>query len=154
MKGYYIREATKADIPKIAELEKLCFPDPWTLEMFESEFNNPLVRYFVAELESDDESGNEIVGQFGFLCVAGECHINNVAVHPDYRKDGIGSELLELVLNITEDEGVSYWTLETRVTNNPAIGLYQKYGFEIVGERPNYYDDGTSANLMTREKYE
>lgn len=157
--NYYIREGRASDIPAMLKIENLSFPDPWTEEMFKAEFANPLTRYFLAVKESDAvnegserESQEEVIGHLGFLCIAGECQINNVAVHPCYRKDGVGSELLELVLNTTEDEGISFWTLETRVTNTPAINLYQKFGFEIVGQRPGYYEDGTAANLMTREK--
>ncbi len=177
--SYYIRECNIGDIPKLVKLEKLCFPDPWTEEMFRTEFDNPLVTYYVAEIDEDsqDESKNTesyngdksdvsnpdsstdmiaakdggIIGYIGFLTVAGECQINNVAVHPDYRKQEIASELLELVINETEDQGVTFWTLEVRVGNVAALKLYERFGFKQVGLRPYYYEDGAGAVLMTKE---
>ena len=69
--SYYIRECNEGDIPKLVSLERQCFPDPWTEEMFESEFDNPLTKYYVAVLETDgiDEV---IIGYIGFLTVADE----------------------------------------------------------------------------------
>ena len=151
--SYSIREATKLDISILTDLEKMCFKDPWTEEMFLSEFSNPLVKYYVAEL--DTKAGERIkysiISYIGFLVVGDECQINNVAVHPMYRRLGVGSEILELVINETEEEGVNIWTLEVREGNEPAINLYQRFGFRPVGERPNYYEDGESALLLTRE---
>ena len=150
--GYFIREGNESDIPALVKMENLCFPDPWSKDLFEAEFSNPLVRYFVAEADDGNaESCDGIIAQIGFLCVADECQINNVAVHPTYRKTGVGSELLELILDTTEEEGVEFWTLEVRVGNDPAIKLYKKFGFDVVGERPNYYENGEAAILMTRE---
>ena len=170
--SYYIRECNEGDIPKLVSLERQCFPDPWTVEMFESEFDNPLTKYYVAVLETDvidevaeskiedidevaesktDGMDEVIIGYIGFLTVADECQIYNVAVHPDHRRQEIASELLELVINETEDEGVSFWTLEVRVGNVPALKLYERFGFKQVGLRPYYYEDGAGALLMTKE---
>ena len=153
--SYYIREWIEEDIYRLTELEKLCFPDPWSYDMFKAEFDNPLTKYYVAELskeDSADEDGSgDVIAYIGFLTVAGECQINNVAVHPDYRKQEIASELMELVINETEDNGVTFCTLEVRVGNAAALKLYERFGFKQVGLRPYYYEDGAGAVLMTRE---
>ena len=140
-----MREASKADIPKLIELEKLCFPDPWTEDIFEDEMNNPLVTYHLYF------NGDEIIGYIGFLVVADECQINNVAVHPDYRRRGLGREMVDCIIRQTEEQGIKFWLLEVRAKNEAAIGLYEDFGFIKVGMRRNYYGEGEDAILMTRE---
>ena len=142
---YSVREASKADIPKLIELEKLCFSDPWTANLFEDEMDNPLVTYHLYF------HGDKLIGYIGFLVVVDECQINNVAVHPDYRRKGMGKEMVGNVIRQTEEEGIKFWLLEVRANNEAAIMLYEGFGFVNVGLRRNYYGEGEDAILMTRE---
>lgn len=126
-------------------MEQQCFSDPWTWEMLrEDAIENDISTYILAEEEGT------LLGYIGIWSVSGECQINNVAVNPERRREGIGGLLLGTVLRTTEALGVTYWVLEVRESNTPAIELYRSYGFEVVGKRPKYYDDGEAALLMKR----
>lgn len=142
---YLIREGTKSDIPKLLDLEKLCFQEPWSEEDFTFEMNNDLVTYHLCFDE------DELIAYVGFLTVLDECQINNVAVHPNYRRSGLGSKMIERVLLLTEEMGLKFWLLEVNSKNEAAIKLYESFDFEEVGLRANYYGRGQDAILMTRE---
>ena len=142
---YLIREGTKADIPKLLKLEKLCFSEPWSEMDFTLEMDNDLVTYHLCF------DGDELIAYVGFLAVLDECQINNVAVHPDYRRCGLGRKMIERVLSFTREKGLKFWLLEVNSKNDAAINLYKSFGFEEVGLRVNYYGRGKDAILMTRE---
>ena len=141
----FIRKAGAADIDAITEMEQLCFTDPWNRDMVAAEFSglNP-VKYYGAE------AGGRLVGYAGIWTIAPEGYITNVAVHPDFRRRGIASMLLdELIADCTE-KGCTDITLEVRVSNSPAIALYESFGFESAGIRKRYYSDGEDAYVMWR----
>jgi ribosomal-protein-alanine N-acetyltransferase len=132
-----VERLKEEDIPAVVEIENLSFPVPKGALVFKSDQN----KYWVAK-----EDG-KAVGYVGVEKIAGEFHIVNTAVHPDYRRTGIARRLLEEILN---DKGVFF--LEVRVSNLPAQKLYHKYGFEKVGIRKNYYsDNGEDAYIMRRK---
>jgi ribosomal-protein-alanine N-acetyltransferase len=139
-----IRRMTKADIDGVWEVEKLCFPDPWSREAFEAELSglNPTV-YFVAEAEN-----GTICGYMGVWHILDEGHITNVAVRPDCRRLGIGRQLVEAVLADGHQKGIYNFTLEVRVSNEAARALYRELGFEPAGVRKRYYSDGEDALIM------
>lgn len=132
---FHIRQAESDDAIAMAELDRVCFETPWSLKEFEKEVDtNPLAVYLVVEKDSD------IIAYAGLWCVEDEGHITNVAVHPDYRKQGTGYVLVNTLLNIVRTyEGVTKFTLEVRVSNIAAIKLYKKFGFEEAGIRKGYY---------------
>lgn len=133
-------------IGQLAELEKICFASAWSEESFLSECQNPLAHYIVVLC------GEKAVGYAGCWHIAGEGHITNIAVHPDYRRRALGSRLLENMQREAERCGVRLLTLEVRVSNAAAIALYKKFGFETVGARKHYYsDNGEDALIMTKE---
>ena len=145
MREIVLRDATEKDIEDMVFMEQKCFSDPWSWEMlYEDVVDNDISTYILAE-----ERG-KLLGYIGMWSVLGECQINNVAVDPEKRQEGIGSLLLGAVIRSTEESGVTYWILEVREGNEAAIALYKKFGFEVVGSRPNYYDDGETALLMSR----
>ncbi len=138
------RQATDADLDAIAAMELVCFPEePWSRDMVAAEFSgiNPS-RYYVAV------DGGQICGYAGIWLIPPEGYITNVAVHPDRRRLGIGGKLLEKLMAGGLAEGVSEFTLEVRVSNDPAIALYRAYGFEEAGVRKRYYQDGEDALIM------
>ena len=144
--SYDIRPAVSDDLGRIAELEKKCFPeDPWSYEAFHNEIvdNSDRTLYLVAS------EGDRIIGYMGVWKILNEGHITNVAVDPEYRRRHIGEALIRRITEETLRDGISSWTLEVRVDNEPAIRLYEKMGFRREGIRKKYYAyDGTDALIM------
>ena len=141
-----IRDATARDLPRILEIERLCFPAPWTLASFERELTLPFSRIMLAIPEAD--AGASIVG---FLCrwlIADECHILNIAVHPDSRRLGIGIVLMTESINEARSTGANVITLEVRRSNLAARQLYRKFEFEERRLRRHYYGPGEDAIIM------
>ncbi len=140
-----ITEMTKDHVQAVADLEKLCFSDPWPVEGIEPELNNPLSYWLVAL------DGERVAGYIGSQSVCGEADMMNVAVHPDYRRTGIAQRLIEwLVIGLKGKEVMSL-SLEVRASNGPAIALYDKLGFVQVGRRPNYYRNPREDALILRK---
>ena len=136
---------TDDDVSEIAELEKKCFAVPWSEKSFRDEMQNKLAVYFVAK------DNGKCIGYAGFWNVSGEGDITNVAVLPEYRKNGIGSMLISEMIKTAVTLKLELLTLEVRKSNIAAQGLYKKYGFDIIGERKRYYsDNGEDAWIMTK----
>lgn len=142
-----IRRAEEEDVQAIAELEAVCFrgEDPWSPGAFYNEIveNRDRTLYLAAEIEG------RIVGYMGVWKILDEGHITNVAVDSEYRRKHIAEALISEMISRTSEEGITSWTLEARVDNEPAIKLYEKMGFRGSGVRPGYYEyDGTDALIM------
>ena len=132
-------------VAPIAALEKLCFSDPWSENSIAYELTSRLSYWLVAV-----ENG-EVVGYVGSQSVLGESDMMNVAVHPDHRRKGVAEALvLALAKDLKERDNVCL-TLEVRVSNEPAIALYEKLGFTQVGRRPNYYRNPREDALILRK---
>lgn len=130
---YEIVPMTKAHLPQVAELEQLCFPDPWTLSILENERTNPLSLWLVAV------HGETVLGYVGSQSVLGESDMMNLAVRAEARRQGIAEALVLALCERLRESGNTVLTLEVRVSNSPALGLYEKLGFYPVGLRPRYY---------------
>lgn len=145
-----ISRMTKEDLEGVYEVEKDAFPIPWPISSFEHELTNLLATYLVAKLNE------KVVGYIGMWFVMDECNITNVAVHKDYRNNGIASKLIEEMLKLCKEHQTKYIMLEVRTNNIPAQKLYSKYGFKGEIIRKNYYKnpDGTreDALVMSLEK--
>lgn len=128
-----IEQMKPAHAAQVAQLEKECFSDPWSLQSIASELKNPLSLWLVAV---EDET---VIGYVGSQSVLGEADMMNLAVAADHRCKGIGRMLVESLIQRLKREGVYRLTLEVRVSNASAIGLYHKLGFTQLGRRPNYY---------------
>ncbi len=134
-------------ISRAVEIERLSFPDPWPASFFVSELENPFCRYIAAE----DEADGRLMGYAGFQYVLDEGYINNIAVSPEYRRKGVASALLEALIEMALELGLSFLTLEVRAGNAPALALYSVFGFKPVGRRKSYYErPREDAILMTR----
>lgn len=129
-----IRELTAADAYAVSRIEKEVFSMPWTekdfIEMAEADY----AHYYVAEVEG------VIAGYCGIRNIAGEGEISNVAVAESFRRKGIGRALLEYMLKEASFHGIGDCTLEVRLSNMPAIRLYESLGFKSEGIRPGFYD--------------
>ncbi len=121
-----------AILEQITELEHICIPNPWSFEMFQLEAS----RRGGIVLAALDEDGT-VAGFLTAQQIADSADINNVAVHPDKRRQSVGSLLLKEFLAMMEDSVQIF--LEVRATNAPAIGLYETNGFCRVGMRKRYY---------------
>ena len=132
----------REDVKAIALLEKECFASPWTEETLYEELVNPTAVFLVAKEE------DRVIGYIGSNNILGEVFITNVAVLPDYRRKGVGSALLDGLIDICRENGALYLTLEVRKSNISAINLYEKKGFSSVGHRKNFYSNPTEDALI------
>lgn len=134
-------------VEAIAELEKLCFSDPWSTNSIRSELNNPLSCWLVAV------DGDKLIGYVGSQSVLGWADMMNLAVHPDYRGRGVGEHLVSRLIGQLRANQVTCLTLEVRVSNSSARKLYEKMGFVQVGRRPNYYHNPKEDALILRKEW-
>ena len=141
-----IENMTSAHVSPIAELEKLCFSDPWSEKSIATELSCRLSVWLVA-LEDD-----RVVGYVGSQTVIDESDMMNIAVHPDYRRKGIAEALIGELEVALRQRGSLGLTLEVRASNAPAIALYEKLGFVQVGRRPNYYRNPKEDALILRKE--
>lgn len=141
-----ITKMTDAHISQIAGIEKLCFSDPWSENSIASELDNRLSYWLVAL------DGNTVAGYIGSQSVLDEADMMNVAVHPDYRRQGIGEKLVLELANALNGKGIRGLMLEVRESNTPAISLYEKLGFVQVGLRKNYYRNPRENALIMRKE--
>lgn len=138
---------TADHLDEVADLERMCFTDPWSRNMLAEELDNALSAFLVA---LDD--GDRVVGYAGLQVVLDEGYITNVAVHPDCRRQGIAGKLLQVFLDFAAAHQLAFLTLEVRASNYGAIALYGSHGFRSVGRRRNYYEHPKEdALIMTKE---
>lgn len=132
------------NINEVWEIEKKCFNDPWSKNMFTAELGNSASVFIVAR---DEETGKAI-GYGGVWTVMDVADITNIAVDEEYRRQGVGGEILRLLIKICKERQVETVNLEVRTDNQKAINLYKKTGFEECGLRKKYYHNRDDALLM------
>ena len=148
--GVKVRDATAGDLPRIIEIERLSFAQPWSLDSFKRELMLPFSRIAVA-VEMHRARTDDRGPVMGFLCrwlVADECHILNVAVHPEARRSGVGLALMTEIISEAKSKKIRLMTLEVRRWNVPARSLYRKLRFVEQRLRTNYYGPGEDAIVM------
>ena len=133
---------------QIAELEKQFFSAPWSESSMLSELSNPLSLWLVAV-----ENGR-VVGYVGSQSVMDEADMMNLAVCPEYRRQGVACELVERLVAQLRHNEVTCLTLEVRASNEAAKALYRKLGFAQVGCRPNYYRNPKEDALILRKEWQ
>ena len=154
------RLALPEDLDQIAALEERCFPEePWSRGMFEEELKNDLALFVVAEEQGTDGNGehcpanDRIVGYIvAWVIAPAESQVGSIAVLPEYRRHGLGRQLMEILLAACRETGTRDTYLEVRVSNEPAIAMYKSLGFENDGIRKRYYQDGEDAYTMARHE--
>ena len=145
--NYNIIPMTGDHLDQGAELERRCFSDPWSRRMLSEHLENECAATLVAQGED-----GTVLGYAGLLVVLDEGYITNVAVAPEYRRQGIASALLEVFQRFGEANALAFLTLEVRASNAPARALYTRHGYAEVGCRKNYYEHPKEdAIIMTRE---
>jgi [ribosomal protein S18]-alanine N-acetyltransferase len=146
-----IRKMTVQDVPAVAQIDQLSFSLPWPEHSFHYEVSdNRVARCFVAEAED-----KRLAAMIVSWIVIDELHIATIATHPEFRRQGIGTLILKYALKDAAASEVRRAFLEVRASNEAALDMYRKFGFEISGRRTKYYkDNGEDAILMTLETLE
>ena len=142
-----ITEMNASHVPQVAALEKICFADPWSEMSIASELQS-LWSYWLVALEED-----RVVGYVGSQSSIDEADIMNVSVHPDFRRRGVAEALIIRLVSDLKERGIHALLLEVRVSNTPAITLYEKLGFSQVGRRKNYYHNPKEDALILRKEW-
>ena len=140
-----IEKMDESHVAPIAQLETLCFSDPWSENSIASELASRLSYWLVAV-----EDG-QVLGYIGSQNVLGESDMMNVAVHTDHRRRGIAEMLVTALSHDLKERDNVCLTLEVRASNMPAVGLYKKLGFVQVGLRKNYYRNPREDALILRK---
>lgn len=139
-----IRPMEISDIDAVIAVESKAYGEHhWSKESFYNELSNDLARYFAAVDEN-----NNLTGYAGCWQILEEAHITNIAVDVNCRRKYIGEALLKAVIDKCYEEKIKYITLEVRVSNKAAIGLYEKYGFKSLGIRKGYYQNNNEDALI------
>ena len=139
-----IEKMVTSDVDEIYEIEKDSYGEHhWSKDSFYSEVSNNIARYYVAKDEN-----NTVLGYIGSWFIIDETHITNVSVSKKHRRKSIGEALLAHLIQQCYKEKMKYITLEVRISNEPAIKLYEKYQFKSLGTRKNYYQDNNEDALI------
>lgn len=139
-----IRPMTTDDLDAVLAIEQACFPRPWSRSHFQAEIDAERSRPVVAEQDSR---------QVGYLCLSvllDEAEILDIAVDPALQRSGIGAALLQWACDEAQSQGATVLRLEVRATSEPALALYERYGFVRSGLRKAYYENGIDAVLMDK----
>ena len=143
---YQLVPMDRSHLAAVAALERLCFTTPWTEAMLEEELYNDTASFIVAQ-----RADGEVLGYAGLHVILDEGYIDNVAVRPEYRRQGVADRLLDVLCRFGQDR-LAFLTLEVRPSNTAAVALYEKHGFREAGRRKNYYENPTEdALLLTKE---
>ena len=138
----------RSHVADIVEMEKLYFSDPWSENAFLSELNSRFSFWLVA-VEDD-----RVIGYVGAQTALDQADMMNLAVREEHRRQGVADKLVQALINVLKAQNVFALMLEVRVSNAPAIALYEKLGFCQVGRRPNYYFKPREDALIMRKEWE
>jgi [ribosomal protein S18]-alanine N-acetyltransferase len=145
-----LRRMRLEDVEQVHTIDVLSFSLPWSERSYRFEVGeNENSRNWVAEVV-DGQGHDQVVGMIVIWVILDEAHVANLAVHPDYRQQGIGRKLLARGLQDAVASGTTQSYLEVRRSNESAQALYRQFGYEVVGVRVGYYSDNhEDALLMT-----
>jgi [ribosomal protein S18]-alanine N-acetyltransferase len=140
------------EIDSILILDRLCFGGLWSIDSYRRELTNENSHFLGIKVESPFEPETARTIGFGcFWAILDEAHITLLGIHPQYQRQGLGQMLLCALLDKARSIGMARATLEVRASNDGAIHLYEKYGFQTVGRRKKYYQDtGEDGVIMWR----
>lgn len=145
MNGVVIdRLSSPEDLDGVLALEQASFNNPTTREWYEGELKRPEV-CFIYVLRTP---GHRVAAFCAFWLIVEQAHINNLAVLPELRGQGLGTQLLAAIIDEAAHLGASELTLEVRASNTPALRLYTKAGFKRLGLRKNYYTSPVEDALI------
>jgi ribosomal-protein-alanine N-acetyltransferase len=139
-----IRRLSLQDLDAIVAIENAVYPTPWSRSMFAGELAKP----FSLSIGAFDPDAGGLVAYLVVSRYVDAWHIMNVAVQPEYRRQGVASRLLDELFELTSGDPRRGYTLEVRVSNATAIALYERFGFEPSGVRRGYYTDNREDALI------
>jgi len=134
---------TLKEIEDVWEIEKLCFSIPWSLKAFMMEVEENKCAYYVVAKREE-----KVIGYGGMWIILDEAHVTNIAVHPNFRRQGVGEAIIRNLMEKAVQLGIDKMTLEVRVSNHVAQNLYRKVGFKEAGIRKGYYTDTNEDALI------
>ena len=144
-----ITDMTVSHVAQVARLEQICFgTEAWSEKSVAGELDNKLSLWLVAL------DGDAVAGYVGSQTVLDETDMMNVAVHPDFRRQGIARQLIDELVQRLKAAGSRCLTLEVRASNAGAIALYENLGFQEVGRRPRYYRNPREDALILQKEWE
>jgi len=144
-----IQKMISQDLDEVLAIEASASSTPWSKKMFSEEMQNPGSCCFVIKIEI--ESKQPIIGFICFRNMAEESELLNIAVHPHYRRLGIGRKLMQFYIDFSSQRGVKTFYLETNSSNEPAIHLYQRFSYQSFGMRKKFYQNQFDALLMMKK---
>jgi ribosomal-protein-alanine N-acetyltransferase len=130
-------------IPQVLDIERRVYPRPWTMTLFLSEIVQRSTRFYIVA-----RAHRRVVGYAGLMVFGDEAHVTNIAVDPDAHRRKVAARLLYALISEARRRGATACTLEVRVANHAAQGLYQQFGFAPVGIRKNYYAETNEDALI------
>lgn len=139
-----ITEMTLEDLELMKDTLYSDFDNFWSYNVLKNELENKNTTYIIAK------ENNEVVGFAGISTCFDEATLNNIVVKKSCRNRGIGGELLEALIEICADLHMKTFTLEVDTLNEPAVHLYEKFGFKNLGVRKKYYNNTRDAFIMTK----
>lgn len=143
---YIIDEMTEEDLAQVLEIERSSFHSPWSKDLFIKELQNKFSVNLVARVA---KGYKKVVGYVVFWNLIDEIHLLDLAVHKDFRNQGIGRRLTKKVIETGRKKECRHVYLEVRKSNAAAMKLYSSLDFREVGIRKRYYDNGEDAVIMT-----
>lgn len=147
-KPYSIEQMAEKDLIEVVDLEESTGLNRWGYDAYRRELHkNPNSIMLVAR---NLYAGPRVLGFFAGWIIEDELHVNNIASHLDYRKMGIGQNLMEAAIDEGRMRGVSFVLLEVRASNDPAQSLYRKLGFNFIGRRRDYYRSPTEDAFVMK----
>lgn len=134
------------DLEEVHIIEALSFSNPWPKSLFLAELQNPLSHPYTIKLIHNNKE--IVLGYTIFWAVSDEAHLLNIAVHPEYRGQGIGRKLIDFVIHTSNELGLRDIFLEVRRSNRVARSLYERVGFKYIGVRKGYYSDNKEDAIL------
>lgn len=141
-RGFVIEKMRLEDLPQVLAIEQASFPTPFSENLFRMELNLDVARLYVVRQRE------QVIGYIDYWCLGPEMHVITIAAHPDFRRQGIGSFLIEFMFEDAKKNSVKQISLDVRASNNAAITLYGKFGFRQTGVRKRYYQDNEEDALV------
>ncbi len=150
--GCVIEPMDEHDLLEVVEIEETTGLSQWGWDAYRAELEKPEAIMLVARRNTPDaRTGRRLGGYIAARMNGDELHVNNIGVWPESRRQGVGGALLGAVLDVAERCGAAEAVLEVRAGNLPALMLYERFGFAVVGQRRNYYrEPAEDAKIMTR----
>jgi [ribosomal protein S18]-alanine N-acetyltransferase len=137
-----VKSISVAEVEAIVSLDRLCFGGLWSIDSYRRELVNENSHFLAVRVDRTQEPETEGIIGFGcFWSILDEAHITLLGIHPQYQGRGLGQLLLCSLLDRAREIEMARATLEVRHSNQGAIHLYEKYGFQIAGRRKKYYQD-------------